>query len=59
MTRYRVQVWDDDEQKPSYITETFPTRDEAERAARKCLDGLPCHYEVEEETAVDYLTLLA
>ena len=59
MTRFRIQVWRDVSGDRAYILSTYGTREEAERAARKCCSGLPYSFEVEEEPAVDYVTLIA
>ena len=59
MTRFRIQVWCDVSGERAYILDTYGTREEAECAARKCCSGLPYSFEVEEEPAVDYVTLVA
>ena len=52
MTRFRIQVG-------AMSAGNERTCEEAECAARKCCSGLPYSFEVEEEPAVDYVTLVA
>ena len=59
MTRYRIQVWCDVSGDRAYILDSYDTRAEAERVAKKCCSGLPYSFEVEEEPVVDYATLVA
>jgi len=59
MTRFRIQVWCDVGGEPAYILDTYGTREDAERAARQCCSGLAFSFEVEEESSIDYVTLVA
>lgn len=59
MTRYRIQVWCDVSGDKAYILDSFDSRGDAERTAKKCCAGLPYSYEIEEEAIPDYVVLVA
>ena len=52
MTKFRIQVWCDVSGDRAYVLDTYGTYEEAERAAKKCCEGLPYSFAVEEESAV-------
>jgi hypothetical protein len=59
MTRYRIQVWCDVSGDTAYLLDSYDSRDDAERAAKKCCTGLPYSFEIEEEVVPDYAALFA
>ncbi|MFA5956393.1 hypothetical protein [Hyphomicrobium sp.] len=59
MTRYRIHVWCDVSGDNAYVLNSYDSRDDAERAAQTCCAGLPYSFEIEEESAPDYVALVA
>ena len=59
MTRYRIQIWCDVSGDKACILDSYETRVEAERVAKKCCAGLPYSFEIKEEVVPDYVQLVA